>query len=358
MSDVSKRSRFSSGIIDLRSDTITRPSLGMRRAIAEAEVGDDVLGDDPTVNRLQEMVAELLGKEAALFCSSGTQTNQIAIYIQTDRGEEVIAEESAHLSMNEAGAPGLLSGVMIRPVRGSGGVMPIESVREAYSEGSIHRTRTALLCMENTHNRAGGRIYPLEEMEKLSGFAKEKGIRVHLDGARLFNASVETGIPVARYAALADTVSICLSKGLGAPVGSCLAGTREDIAKAHLARKQLGGGMRQVGIIAAAGIYALENNIERLVEDHENARALAKGLGRMPGIKINPEEVETNIVIFDVSGLGMDGLKFTELLNAKGVLTLPVGRNQVRAVTNLHIMRADIERALERIKEVIDINKP
>jgi threonine aldolase len=350
--------KYVTGIIDLRSDTVTRPSLGMRRAIAEAEVGDDVLGDDPTAIKLQEMVAEILGKEAALYCSSGTQTNQIALYIQTSPGEEVILEESAHISINEVGAPGLLSGVVIRPVRGSGGVMPIEDVEAVYSEGSLHRRRTVLLCIENTHNMAGGRIYPLDGMEKLYQFARERGVRVHLDGARLFNASVVTGIPVSRYAALADTVSVCLSKGLGAPIGSCLAGTREDIEKALLLRKTLGGGMRQVGIIAAAGIYALENNVERLSEDHENAKLLAEGLCNVSGISIDPDDVETNIVIFEMSGLGMSAQQFTGLLAEKRVLALPVGRFHVRAVTNLNVVRSDIEEAIRKITDIVRTEVP
>jgi threonine aldolase len=324
----------------------------MRRAIAEAEVGDDVLGDDPTVERLQAMVAGMLGKEASLYCSSGTQTNQLAVNTQTTPGDEVILEETAHISMNEVGAPGSLSGVILRPIKGVAGVIPFDAVEEMYSEGSLHRRRTALICVENTHNRAGGSIYPIEEMERLSLFARERGVRVHLDGARLFNASAETGIPVSRYAALADTVSVCLSKGLGAPIGSCLAGSREDIERARMVRKSWGGGMRQVGIIAAAGIYALEHNMVRLKEDHENARLLARGLSEIPGLSLDSAGVATNIVIFEVTKPGMDARRFTEVLRERGVLMLPAGRSQVRAVTHLHIERQHIERALEVIARI------
>ncbi len=341
-----------SAVVDLRSDTITKPSPEMRLAIAEAEVGDDVLGDDPTTNRLQRVVADLLGKEEALYCSSGTQTNQIALSTQVRPGEEVILDESAHIGINEVGAPGFLSGAVLRPVRGAAGVMPLEAVEELYSEGSLHRRRTALICVENTHNMAGGKIYPFEEMERIREFARERGVRVHLDGARLFNASVETGIPVDRYAALADTVSICLSKGLGAPIGSCLAGTREDIEAARLVRKTLGGGMRQVGLIAAAGIYALEHNVDRLREDHRNARTLAEGLSGLPGVEVDPGGVDTNIVIFDVSGLGLSAAGWCEILGGRGVLMLPVGTSRVRAVTNLHIRREAIDRSVKIIREL------
>jgi threonine aldolase len=330
----------------------------MRRAIAEAEVGDDVFGDDPTVIRLQEMVAELLGKEDALYCSSGTQTNQIALQIQTSPGEEVILEESAHISINEAGAPGLLSGVVLRSVKGSAGALPLGDVEELFCEGHLHRRRTALICMENTHNMAGGRIYPLDEMEKLYTFAKERGVRVHLDGARLFNAATVTGLPVSRYAALSDTVSVCLSKGLGAPVGSCLAGTGEAMERARLMRKTLGGGMRQVGVIAAAGIYALQENVDRLEEDHTNARQLAEGLAHMTGVDVEPSEVETNIVIFGVSGLGVSPAVFTEILADQGVFMLPVGKSNVRAVTNLNVTNRDITRALEKIRTILDKELP
>lgn len=340
-------------VVDLRSDTVTRPSEGMRRAMAEALVGDDVLGDDPTVEKLQAMVADLLGKEASLYCSSGTQTNQLAVNIQTTPGDEVIVEESAHVSMNEVGAPGSLSGVILRSVKGVAGVMPLEAVEEMYSEGSLHRRRTALICMENTHNRSGGRIYPFGEMERLSSFARERGVKVHLDGARLCNASVETGIPLSKYAALADTVSICLSKGLGAPIGSCLVGPRKEIERARLIRKSWGGGMRQVGIIAAAGIYALEHNAGRLKEDHENAKALARGLSKIPGISLDPAGVETNIVVFEVTVPGMSAHAFTEIIQRRGILMLPAGRTQVRAVTHLDIESRHIERALVVIEGAV-----
>jgi threonine aldolase len=334
-------------MIDLRSDTVTRPSKAMRECIAAAEVGDDVFGDDPTVRRLEEMVASRLGKESALYFPSGTQSNQTAIKVLTSPGDEVIVEAGAHLYNYEGGAPGILSGVQFRPLPGKRGVITREQVEEVFCPGDLHRPPTGLLCLENTHNRAGGAIFPLDIMKEITDFIRERRVAVHLDGARLFNAAVASGIDVKRYAETADTVSICLSKGLGAPVGSCLAGSRDLIARARRIRKILGGGMRQAGILAAAGIYALEHNVERLAEDHANAKRLAKGLIDVPGFHCDPEIVDTNIVLLNMSGGKETSLDVAKRLEKEGLMIVPFGIRTLRAVTHLDVSPADIDRAIE-----------
>ncbi|MDQ3862936.1 MAG: aminotransferase class I/II-fold pyridoxal phosphate-dependent enzyme, partial [Actinomycetota bacterium] len=264
-------------MIDLRSDTVTRPTEGMRRAMLEAPVGDDVFGEDPTVNRLEEYVADLLGKEAALYAPSGTMTNQIGVHTSTNPGEEVLLHEGSHIFVYEAGAPAMLSGVQLRTLPGERGVLDPETIRAAVRPEDVHFPRSRLLCLENTHNAAGGTIFPLEDFAAASATAKELGLKVHLDGARLFNAQVATGVAASEWCARADTVSVCSSKGLGAPVGSLLAGDAKTIMEARRARKAFGGGMRQAGIIAAASLYAFENHVDRLAEDHGHARNLASG---------------------------------------------------------------------------------
>ena len=265
-------------MIDLRSDTVTRPTPEMRRAMAEAPVGDDVFGEDPTINRLEEHVAALLGKESAIYCPSGTMTNQIGIFVGTGRGDEVILHEGAHIFNYEAGAPALLSGVQVKTIPGEGGVVGPETLRAAVRPENVHFPRPRLLCLENTHNVAGGRVFPLEDFAAVSAEARDLGLKVHLDGARLFNAAAAAGTPAREWCEHADTVSVCSSKGLGAPVGSLLAGSEETIREARRVRKAFGGGMRQAGIIAAASLYAFEHNVERLHEDHERAKKLADGL--------------------------------------------------------------------------------
>ncbi len=319
----------------------------MREKIASAEVGDDVFGDDPTVNRLEELVAEMLGKEAALYFPSGTQSNQTAIKIHTSPGDEVIAEAGAHLYNFEGGAPGILSGVQFRPVEGSYGAITREQVGAAYCAGDLHRPPTGLIALENTHNRAGGMIFPVDAMKRISDFALEKGVPVHLDGARLFNASVASGVDVKEYARLADTVSVCLSKGLGAPVGSCLSGSRELIRKARRIRKILGGGMRQAGILAAAGIYALENNVQRLADDHTNARRLAAGLAELRGLEVEPDRVDTNIVIIRITRENSTSSDIVRKLRERDVLVVPFGVMTMRAVTHMDVFTADIDHAIE-----------
>lgn len=333
-------------MIDLRSDTVTKPSPEMRERIAKAEVGDDVFGDDPTVKKLEGMVADLLDKEAALYFPSGTQSNQAAIKTLTQPADEIIVEAGAHLYNFEGGAPGLLSGIQVRPIRGEYGVITLDQIEEVFSPGDLHRPPTRLICLENTHNRAGGTVFPLDIMERIAGFADGKGVSVHLDGARLFNASVASGIDVSAYARLADTVSICLSKGLGAPVGSCLSGDLDVIDRARRVRKILGGGMRQAGILAAAGIYALENNVERLTEDHANAKRLAEGIADLAGVRVDVPHVDTNIVIIHLTDEGASSLDAVAGLKERGVAVVPFGKRMLRAVTHLDVSRAEIDDAV------------
>lgn len=339
-------------VIDLRSDTVTKPTSDMRKAMMNAEVGDDVFGEDPTVNALQAKVAKLLKKEAALFVCSGTMGNQLAIRAHTDHGDEVIIESEAHSFNYESGGGAALSGVQLHPLRGDRGVLDPSQIEESIRPHDHHFAPTRLVCLENTHNRAGGRIYPIEKIREIYQLAKREGLAMHLDGARLFNASLGSGIPPDIYAQYFDSVSICLSKGLGAPIGSVIAGSDEFINRAHRFRKMFGGGMRQVGIIAAAGIYALDHHIDRLSVDHANAKRLAQGLSRIDGVGIDPNSVETNIVVFDVSGMGTDPHQVGEQLKERGILMLPFGKTLIRAVTHLDVTSQDIDRALEITADV------
>jgi threonine aldolase len=333
-------------VIDLRSDTVTRPTEGMRREMLEAPVGDDVFGEDPTVNRLEEHVADLLGKEAALYAPSGTMTNQIGIQVSTNRGEEVLLHEGSHIFVYEAGAPAMLSSVQLRILPGENGVLDPETVRAAVRPRDVHFPRSSLLCLENTHNTAGGKVFPLEDFAAVAETAKEGGLKVHLDGARLFNAQAATGIPAREWCAHADTVSVCSSKGLGAPVGSLLAGDEETISEARRARKAFGGGMRQAGIIAAASLYAFENNLERLSEDHDRARNLAAGL-REAGY--DAREPDTNLVLVAVD----DPPEFLLALASEGVLATPGKPGFVRLCTHLDVEDSDIEIAVEAATRIL-----
>ena len=337
-------------MIDLRSDTVTRPTAAMRRAMAEAPLGDDVFGEDPTVNRLEEHVADLLGKEAALYCPSGTMCNQISVFVQTRRGEEVLLHQDSHAFEYEAGAPALLSGVQARPLPGPAGTIAPETLQAAIRPENVHFGRQTLLCLENTHNVSGGKVYPLRDFSATASEARTLNLRVHLDGARLFNAAVATGTPAREWAAHADTVSVCSSKGLGAPVGSLLAGDRETIHEARRARKAFGGGMRQAGVIAAAALHAFEYHVERLAEDHERARRLARGLAEA-GYEVEPPE--TNILLVRAEG---DAEGFLSALAREGVLATPMKAGQVRFCTHLDIGDEDVERTLEvasRIRQQI-----
>jgi threonine aldolase len=327
-------------VIDLRSDTVTRPTEGMRQAMFEAALGDDVFGEDPTVNRLEEYVAALLGKEAALYAPSGTMCNQIGVFVNATRGDEVLLHEGAHVFNYEAGAPALLSGVQLRTLPGEGGVLSPETVRAAVRPENVHFPRPKLLCLENTHKTAGGRVFPLKDFAAVAAEARELGLKVHLDGARLFNAQAATGTLAREWCEHADTVSVCSSKGLGAPVGSLLAGDRETIGEARRARKVFGGGMRQAGVIAAGSLYAFEHHTERLAEDHERAKRLADGLAEA-GYRVDPPE--TNIVLVEVE----KPEAFLQALAREGVLATPGKAGFVRLCTHLDLGDEEIEAAIE-----------
>jgi threonine aldolase len=341
-------------IIDLRSDTVTKPTEAMREAMARAEVGDDVYGEDPTVNRLQEMVAGLLGKKAALFVPSGTMANQLAIRIQTQPGQEVIAESKAHIVRYEQGAAGALAGVQLHWVTGNRGIMGPEHIEAAIRPKDQHSIQTALICLENTHNAGGGTIYPLSTIERIRAVASAHGVPMHLDGARLFNAVAATTLPPAAYAQHFETVSVCLSKGLGAPAGSLLL-TNDPalIDKARRFRRMYGGAMRQAGILAAAGIYALEHHIGRLKDDHENAKRLARKLQQIPAVTINPQHVESNIIIFDIIGHRLCPSELVAALRSEHVLINAVGGTSFRAVTHLDVSTRQIDAAADAFARIL-----
>jgi threonine aldolase len=342
-----------SQVVDLRSDTVTKPTPEMRRAMAEAEVGDDVFMEDPTVARLEALAAERLGKEAGLFVTSGTQGNQVSLVAHTQRGEEIILDENCHIFNYEVAALAVLSAVQARGLRGRHGILDPAEVREAIRPPNIHHPKDSLICLESTHNRGGGSIYPIETLREIRRIAKEHGLAIHLDGARLFNACVASGVAAREVAAQADSVTFCLSKGLGAPVGSVVVGSQAFIDRARRARKMLGGGMRQAGIIAAAGIVALETMVDRLREDHENARLLADGLVQLPGIKIDPALVQTNIVIFGLGRKDLDAAGLVLKLAGQGVKCLDAGSNRIRMVTHKDVDRAGILHTLEVARTIL-----
>lgn len=339
-------------MIDLRSDTVTKPSNEMRKAAYEAEVGDDVYGEDVTVKKLEVQAAEHLGKEAALFVTSGTQGNQIAVLTHCQPGDELILEANAHIYLYEGAAVSALAGVQSRPIQGVRGAMNPQEVKQAIRADDIHFPETSLICLENTHNKAGGAVLPLENMKEIYRIARESDVAVHLDGARLFNAAVASGTSVKEYAAFTDTVQFCLSKGLGAPVGSIIAGDHSFIQHAKKWRKRLGGGLRQAGIIAAPGIIALEHNIERLAEDHANAKTLSEGLANIEGLKVI-NEVETNIILVDVTDTGLSENVFLEAIKEQGVVAGSYGTNFVRFVTHLNVSKEDIQVTLQKIKQAL-----
>ncbi|MET0623941.1 MAG: GntG family PLP-dependent aldolase [Pyrinomonadaceae bacterium] len=344
-------------MIDFRSDTVTKPTPSMRRAMAEAEVGDDVYGEDPTVNRLQERAAELFEKEAALFVPTGSMGNQIAVKLHTRPGEEVVIEERGHIYNYEMAAMSVISGALARPVRsGDGtGLLTWGEVRAAVraNDAPYYVARTGLVALENSHNLAGGSVLARERTEEICDGAHALGLRVHLDGARIFNAAEALGETVAALARPADSVMFCLSKGLGAPAGSMLLGGRGFIDEARRWRKLLGGGMRQAGVLAAAGLVALEETPPRLSEDHANARRLAEGLAELPGVRIDPESVRTNIVIFDVSGARLSADEIcARVRETRGVLCSGFGAS-IRMVTHYDVSRADVETALGALGEVL-----
>jgi threonine aldolase len=335
-------------MIDLRSDTVTKPTEAMRQAMARADVGDDVYGEDPTVNRLQDMVASMFGKKAALFVPSGTMANQLAIRLHTQPGQEVIVESKAHIVRYEQGAAGALAGVQLHWIDGARGLISPEQVEAAIRPKDPHTIQTALICIENTHNSGGGTIYPLATIERIRAVATDHGIPMHLDGARLFNAIAATTLPPASYAQHFETLSVCLSKGLGAPAGSLL--MMNDLTlldKAKRLRRMYGGAMRQSGILAAAGIYALEHHIGRLRVDHDNAKRLARRLQQISTVRINPQDVDTNIVIFDVIGHHLTPPAIVAALKQAGVLIHAIGGTRFRAVTHLDISSAAIDQACD-----------
>jgi len=337
--------------IDLRSDTVTQPTEAMRQAMAAAPVGDDVLGDDPTVIELERATAEVLGKPAAVYMPSGTMTNQVALRTHTEPGDEVVMAENAHIYFYEGGAPAALSGVMLRLVPAERGIFTAEAMRAALRPANVHFPRTKLVCVESTSNRGGGSIWPLERIREVHDVAREAGLAMHLDGARIWNASIAAGVPERDYAQYFDSVSVCFSKGLGAPVGSCLAGGAEFIDRARRFRKMFGGGMRQAGIIAAGALHALRNHRDRLADDHANAKVLAEGLAAIDGIELDAATVETNIVIFRVTACGAP--EMVERLTAAGVLVLATSPTNIRAVTNLMVDAEDIRRTLEVFRRVL-----
>jgi threonine aldolase len=339
--------------IDLRSDTVTRPTPGMRAAMAAADVGDDVFGDDPTVNRLESRVAEMLGKEAALYVPSGTMSNQVALRVHCQPGDEFLCETNCHILCYEQGAYAQLFGIAAQPVEGEHGVLHVEQLMHRIRPANDHCVRTRLVCLENTHNRGAGRIQPYDDVAEICGWAAENGLKRHLDGARLFNAAVASGISVADWAAHFDTVSVCFSKGLGAPVGSALCGEAESIRQARRHRKALGGAMRQAGIIAAGALYALEHHIERLAEDHANARFLAQAVRNTPGLKLDPEVVDTNIVIFDVDPELGTAAAFCARLRDEGVWMYAIAPQRIRAVTHLDVSREQVQHAAAVLQDTV-----
>jgi threonine aldolase len=340
-------------VIDLRSDTLTKPTPEMRRAMAEAEVGDDVFGEDPTVNRLEEMAAGRMGKEAALFVASGTMGNLVSLLAQCGRGDEIILGDQAHTYINEQGGVAALGGIHPRIVPNEpDGTFDLLRVKAAIRSDNDHYPRSRLVTVENTHNLCGGAAITPEYMQALGIVARERGLRLHVDGARIFNAAVALGVDVKSLTADADSVTFCVSKGLGAPVGSLVCGDRAFIAEARRARKVVGGGMRQAGVLAAAAVVALEQMVSRLAEDHANARLLSTGLSELPWVQVEPVPVRTNILYFAVRHDSLDARQVTDLLAERGILMLRLGTNRVRAVTNYHVSSSDIEAVLAVFRSI------
>ena len=339
-------------IVDLRSDTFTKPTSAMRRAMAEAEVGDDVYLEDPTVNRLEKRAAEMFGKEAALFVPTGCMGNLIAIKVWTHHGDEVICEERSHVNLYELASMSAIAGTMPRIARADDGILTWKKIEAVIRPKIYYDSQTALVCLENTHNMAGGTLYPTAQVNDICANVHAANLQVHLDGARIFNAAVALGESVAAMTRNLDSVMFCLSKGLGAPVGSMLVGSREFIDKARIYRKMFGGGMRQVGVLAAAGLIALEESPKRLHEDHANAKYLAQEITTIPNLALDASTVKTNIVIFDCERTGLNAVEFCEALQPHGILALDTALYSVRFVTHCDVDRAGCERAVEVVREV------
>jgi threonine aldolase len=340
-------------VVDLRSDTVTRPTAEMRRAMAEAEVGDDVYGEDPTVNRLEKRAAEIFGKEAALFVPSGCMGNLISIKVWTHHGDEVICDERSHVNLYELASMAAIAGCMPRIARGEDGILTWKQIEAVIRPKIYYDSQTALVCVENTHNMAGGTLYPTALVDEICEQAHGAGLKVHLDGARIFNAATALGESVARMAKHVDSVMFCLSKGLGAPVGSMVAGSRAYIEKARIYRKLFGGGMRQAGVLAAAGLIALDKSPGRLHIDHENARKLAEGIAKIPGLAMEPSKVKSNIVIFDCTKSGKTAVEICDALREKEIWALDTAPYSVRFVTHCDVDGAGVERALAALHEVV-----
>ena len=343
-------------MIDLRSDTVTKPTKEMRRAMAEAEVGDDVYGEDPTVNLLQERAAEIFGKEAAIFCPTGSMGNQIAVKLHTKAGDEVIIEERGHIFNYEMGTPSIVAGVMIRPVRAANdnGMLTWNEIESAiHVNQPYYACPTGLICLENTHNFGGGSVMSAAQTSEICANAHKLNLPVHLDGARIFNSAVAQNETVANLSKDVDSVQFCLSKGLGAPVGSMLLGSKSFINEARTWRKRFGGGMRQAGILAAAGLIALEESPQRLQIDHENAKKLAEGVANLEDVAIDAEKVQTNIVIFDVSNTGKTSAEICDALKTENIFAIPFGK-AIRMVTHCDVSREDIEKTLSKLKQILE----
>jgi threonine aldolase len=341
-------------VVDLRSDTVTRPTPGMRQAMATAEVGDDVFDDDPTLHRLQDRVAELTGKEAALYVVSGTLGNELAIRTQVRHGDEVLLEHRSHIFNYEAGGPAAISGAQLHALTGSRGALTPAQVEAAVRGVDDHNPPTHLLCLENTHNMAGGVVIAHESLAATAAAGRKRGLRVHLDGARLWNAAVATGVPLAAWAAPFDTVMMCFSKGLGAPVGSILVGDRDTIREARRMRKMLGGGIRQGGVLAAACLYALDHHVERLADDHRRARRLAELVATAPGVTVDPAAIDTNIVFFELAEDGPTAATIVAAVKERGVWVSAYGPYRVRAITHLDVDDPGIERAGKALREALE----
>lgn len=339
-------------MIDLRSDTLTRPTPGMLAAMMAAAVGDDVYGEDPTVNELERRTAALLGHEAGLFVPSGTMGNQIAVRLHCRPQDEVLLESTSHVYLWEAGAPAALSGVTLRQVDGRYGLLTVADLEDKLHPDDMHSVRSRLVCLENTHNRGGGTVYRLETVKEVAGWAKSNGLAMHLDGARIWNAAVASGVSLAEWGRHFDTVSVCFSKGLGAPVGSALVGPKELIAHGRRVRKLFGGAMRQVGYLAAACLYALDRHIDRLAEDHANAKLIAEAVREVPGLTLTPPEVETNLVWFEVAPALGTAKEVAGRLREKGVLVAALGKTVIRAVTHLDVTREQCQKAADAIRSL------
>jgi threonine aldolase len=351
-SEVSENTKLQPAL-DFRSDTVTRPTPEMRRAMFEAEVGDDVYGEDPTVNRLEQSAAHIFGREAAIFVPTGSMGNQIAIKIHTHHGQEIICEERGHIFNYEMATLASFSGCMVRPIYAEGGILHWEQIKKKIAGKTYYLAQTGLISLENSHNMAGGTVYPTEVAEEICDGAHEQGIAVHLDGARVFNAAVALGKPVADITRKFDSVMFCLSKGLGAPVGSMLVGSKELVDRARKYRKALGGGMRQAGILAAAGLIALEKMPARLHEDHANAKWLAEEFAKLPGFRIDPQRVQTNILAIDVSGTGMSSAEVVRRLGEQGLFISTMTNEIIRIVTHMDVDRTACERAIAIAKETV-----